>query len=60
MKNKSLLYTALLSCWLLLACAGMIIGAATDVVIETAKVPFKVTGAVIDVVAGDDDDDDDD
>jgi len=37
-------------------CAGLLIGAATDVVIETAKVPFKIGGAVIDVVAGDDED----
>ena len=56
--NRLLPYIILLSSLTLTACAGTIIGAATDVVIETAKVPFKVTGAVIDVVAGDDEDDD--
>ena len=40
---------------LLQGCVGTVIGAATDIVVETAKVPFKVTGAVIDVVTGDDD-----
>jgi len=55
--NRSLFYIVLLSSLLLTACAGTIISAATDVVIETAKVPFKVTGAVIDVVSGDDEDD---
>lgn len=34
-------------------CIGMAIGAATDVAIEVGKVPFKVGGAVIDVVNGD-------
>lgn len=37
-------------------CAGLVIGAATDAAIAVAKVPFKVGGAVIDVVAGDDED----
>lgn len=35
-------------------CVGLMIGAAADVAIETAKIPFKVGGAVIDVVTGDD------
>ena len=38
-------------------CVGTMIGAATDVAVETAKVPFKVGGAVADVVKGDDDED---
>ncbi len=38
-------------------CLGTIVGTAADVAIETAKVPFKVGGAVIDVVTGDDDED---
>ena len=38
-------------------CAGMIVGTAADVAIETAKIPFKVTGAVVDVATGDDDED---
>lgn len=39
-------------------CVGLLIGAATDAAIETAKIPFKVGGAVIDVVTGDDDEED--
>ena len=41
-------------------CIGTVIGVTTDAAIEVAKVPFKVGGAVVDVVTGDDDDDDDD
>lgn len=37
-------------------CAGLVIGAATDATIAVAKVPFKIGGAVLDVVAGDDED----
>jgi len=37
------------------ACVGTIIGATTDAAIEVAKVPFKVAGAVIDVVTPDKD-----
>lgn len=35
-------------------CLGSIIGTTADVVIEVVKVPFKVGGAVVDVVTGDD------
>ena len=35
-------------------CVGMAIGAATDAAIEVGKVPFKVGGAVVDVVSDDD------
>ena len=45
---------------LLPGCIGTLIGVTTDAAIEVAKVPFKVGGAVVDVVAGDDDDEDDD
>ncbi len=45
---------------LLPGCIGTLIGVTTDAAIEVAKVPFKVGGAVVDVVAGDDDDDDED
>ena len=38
-------------------CAGVLVGTAVDVAIEVAKVPFKVGGAVIDVITDDDDDD---
>ena len=40
-------------------CVGMAIGAATDAAIEVGKVPFKVGGAVVDVVRDDEKDDDD-
>jgi len=38
------------------ACVSTIIGTAVDTTIEVAKVPFKVGGAVIDVMTGDKDD----
>ncbi len=34
-------------------CVGMAVGAATDAAIEVGKVPFKVGGAVVDVVRSD-------
>lgn len=37
------------------ACVSTIIGTAVDATIEVAKVPFKVGGAVVDVVSGKDD-----
>lgn len=56
--RKSILQMMMLLviCFSMSACVGTMIGAATDVVVETAKVPFKVGGAVVDVVSGDDDD----
>jgi hypothetical protein len=45
---------------MLQGCAAMVVGTAvgvvTTVAVEAVKVPFKVTGAVIDVVTDDDDD----
>jgi hypothetical protein len=38
---------------------GTAAGIVTTVAVETVKVPFKVTGAVIDVATGDDDEEDD-
>ena len=35
-------------------CLGSIIGTTADVAIEVVKVPFKVGGAVVDVVTGND------
>ena len=35
---------------------GTTVGVVTTVAVETAKVPFKVTGAVIDVATDDEDD----
>jgi hypothetical protein len=40
-------------------CVGLLIDTAVDTTIAVAKVPFKVGGAVVDVVTGDDDDDKD-
>lgn len=42
-----------ISCLLLAGCIGSIVGAAVDTAIEVIKVPFKVGGAVIDVVTPD-------
>lgn len=42
----------------LTGCLGTAVGAAVDVTLEVAKVPFKVAGAVIDVATGDDEDED--
>jgi len=36
-------------------CTGLIIDTAVDTSIAVAKVPFKVGGAVVDVVTGDED-----
>jgi len=48
------LLTLMFAALALNGCAGMIVGTAADVVIETAKIPFKVGGAVIDVATDDD------
>lgn len=37
-------------------CLGMVVGAAVDVTIEAVKVPFKVAGAVVDLVSDNEDD----
>jgi len=48
---------------MLQGCAAMVVGTAvgvvTTVAVETAKVPFKVAGAAIDVATDDDEDDQD-
>jgi len=48
------LLICVLFCLILQGCLGTIVGNTVDVVIEVAKVPFKVGGAVIDVVSGGD------
>ena len=50
---KKILFMLVLSLSLT-GCVGTVVGTAADVAIEVAKVPFKVGGAVIDVVSGDD------
>ncbi len=49
--KKFLLLFALL--FFLTGCVGTVVGAVTDVAIEVVKVPFKVGGAIVDVVSGD-------
>jgi len=52
--------TAVAVLLILQGCTAMVVGAAVGVVstvaIETAKVPFKVTGAVIDVASDEEED----
>lgn len=48
--------TLLFMCTLLSACVGTVVGAVADTAIEVIKVPFKVGGAIIDVVTPDGDD----
>lgn len=43
-------------CLALAGCAGAIVGTAADIAIETAKIPFKVVGAVADVAVPDSED----
>jgi len=52
---KQFLKLALITflCLSLQACLGKIVGSTVDVAIEVVKIPFKVGGAVIDVVSGD-------
>jgi len=35
-------------------CVGTVIGTASDIVIETVKIPFKIGAAVVDAVSSDD------
>lgn len=46
-------------CLLLSACIGTVVGAAVDVGIEAAKVPFKVAGAAVDLAVPDEDEGED-
>jgi hypothetical protein len=55
--NSRLLSQSLIALFLLInltGCVGTVIDAAVDTTIAIAKVPFKVGGAVVDVVKGDD------
>jgi len=40
-------------------CVGTVVGTATDLVIETVKIPFKVGKAIVDVASDDDSSDTD-
>ena len=48
--------TVVIILFCLTSCASTVIGTATDAAIAVAKVPFKVGGAVVDVVTHDDKD----
>ena len=53
--NKSAKYLALAIVLTdLTGCAGTVIDTTTDVALALAKTPFKVAGAVVDVVSDDD------
>jgi predicted small secreted protein len=41
----------------LTGCLGTVVGAVSDVAVAVVKMPFKVGGAVVDVVTDDDDED---
>lgn len=51
MKLVIMTFIALFS---LTGCVGKIVGSTVDVAVEAAKIPFKVGGAVADVVTDDD------
>jgi hypothetical protein len=51
--HKLLIIIVFMCC--LNGCVGMAISTATSAAIAVAKVPFKVGGAVVDVVTGDED-----
>lgn len=55
LKSSAFVLLLLITASFTSGCVGTIVGAAVDVAVETAKVPFKVGGAVIDVATGDDD-----
>lgn len=56
-KKRHLLgLVVLLSALHLGGCVGTVIEATTDAALAVAKTPFKVGGAIVDVVDGDDDD----
>ena len=52
------LWTMIFFTPLLVNCVGFVIDTAVDTTIAVAKVPFKVAGAVVDVVVPDGDDED--
>jgi hypothetical protein len=51
-RKEIIMIFALLLC--LQGCAGMFVGTIADTAIEIAKIPFKVGGAIADVITGDD------
>lgn len=57
--NKVRVLIAAMLMLALTACLGTVVGAAVDVTLEVAKLPFKVAGAAIDVMTDDDDEEKD-
>jgi hypothetical protein len=47
---------AVFICIALSGCVGTVIETAADATLAVAKTPFKIGGAIVDVVAGEDDD----
>jgi hypothetical protein len=58
LKTLALVFSVLLLQGCTALVVGVVVGTAATLAIETAKVPFKVGGAVIDVVSDDEEDDD--
>jgi hypothetical protein len=58
LKTLALVFSVLLLQGCTALVVGAVVGTAATLAIETAKVPFKVGGAVIDVVSDDEEDDD--
>lgn len=54
------LFISMLACAALTGCVGQAIETTTDAVIAVGKIPFKVGGAVVDVVTDDEDDEEKD
>lgn len=52
------LVLVVLCCLSLNSCVGAVVGATVDTAIEVVKIPFKVTGAAVDIMIPDGDDDD--
>ena len=54
-KRSGRIMAIVLVCFMTTSCIGSAIGVVVDTAIEVVKVPFKIGGAVVDVIKGDDD-----
>ena len=57
LRTKTLL-TSILLLLVLPGCTSMVVGTVTTVAVETARVPFKVAGAAVDLATDDEDGED--
>jgi len=57
-KTSRHIFLVLIASFYLTGCIGTVVGAVVDTTIEIVKIPFKVGGAVIDVVTPDNSSDD--